>query len=83
MLTQAELAALPASLATSWNLGKADVYPATSGKRCAGEYIRYRLNDHDTYLLMDDDNDLGAIPTPACLGLILAHPSEYLSKLVF
>jgi len=54
------LAELPAELTYSFNLGMADVYPKTSGKDKAAEYImaKWGAPAADCALLCDDDNDL-------------------------
>lgn len=48
-------------LASSFNLGKADVYPATSGKAPAVARLMRRLHadPRECVALFDDDNDLG------------------------
>lgn len=58
---EAELAALPAELTSSFNLGVADVYPATSGKAAAALHLMKRLGAAPEHcsLMCDDDNDLG------------------------
>ena len=49
-----------AGLISTVNLGKADVYPATSGKARAAEYLAkyYGVPLSSCALLCDDDNDL-------------------------
>ncbi|GMH34193.1 hypothetical protein BSKO_02027 [Bryopsis sp. KO-2023] len=44
----------------TWNLGRADLYPKTSGKLNAGLYIMKHFNAHPSncVFLCDDDNDL-------------------------
>lgn len=48
-------------LASSFNLGKADIYPATSGKAPAVSRLMRRLHadPQECVALFDDDNDLG------------------------
>lgn len=48
-------------LSSSFNLGKADVYPSTSGKAPAVSRLMRRLHAHpkECVVLFDDDNDLG------------------------
>lgn len=57
---RAALASLPPCLASTFNLGCADVYPATSGKRAVAEHVALRLGIRlaDAAFLCDDDNDL-------------------------
>lgn len=53
---------LPAlGLSSSFNLGKADIYPRTSGKATALSRLLPRLFLHPSQcvVLFDDDNDLG------------------------
>ncbi|KAK9813115.1 hypothetical protein WJX72_009286 [[Myrmecia] bisecta] len=52
---------LPAGLASSRNLGAADVYPVSSGKEKVAMYLLEKFNASlETALFMcDDDNDLG------------------------
>ena len=56
----AALATLPPGLTSTYNLGKADVYPSTSGKAAAGVYIaaRFGASPADVVFLCDDDNDI-------------------------
>uniref|UniRef100_A0A061SLR9 Sucrose phosphatase-like domain-containing protein n=1 Tax=Tetraselmis sp. GSL018 TaxID=582737 RepID=A0A061SLR9_9CHLO len=56
-----ELAALPPELACSFNLGMADVYPATSGKEMAAKWLmdKWGAAPGSCSLLCDDDNDIG------------------------
>lgn len=56
----AALARLPPTLASSRNLGCADVYPATSGKAAVGAYVadKLGLSLKSAAFLCDDDNDL-------------------------
>lgn len=51
---------VPNQLATSFNLGKADIYPKASGKANAASHILHNLNVHpnDAVALFDDDNDI-------------------------
>lgn len=69
--TEAELdevlSALPPCLASSRNLGCADVFPVTSGKEAVGRYVAASLGVdlRDCAFLMDDDNDL---PLAAAVG---------------
>ena len=55
---------LPAELASSYNIGLADFYPATSGKQNAAAYIVEKLDSdlQASFLLCDDDNDMGRLP---------------------
>ena len=62
---------VPPGLAYAFNLGHADVFPATSGKENAAAYImdRFDATPATSFLLCDDDNDLGAraaSATPSC-----------------
>ena len=52
---------LPPDLASSYNIGLADFYPATSGKQNAASYIVDKLQSdlQSSFLLCDDDNDMG------------------------
>ena len=56
------LADLPEQLTSSFNLGVADVYPASSGKAAAALHLMQMLDarPEQCCLLCDDDNDLGA-----------------------
>ncbi|KAJ8904040.1 hypothetical protein NDN08_000570 [Rhodosorus marinus] len=71
-----ELKAL--NLATSFNLGKADIYPSTSGKANAANCVLgiLELTPEDSISMFDDDNDveLGALTGRAFLPG-LTHPS--------
>ena len=53
---------LPEGLAYAYNLGHVDVFPATSGKENAARYLmgRFDASPASSFLLCDDDNDLGA-----------------------
>lgn len=72
------LASLPPSLASSKNLGCADVFPATSGKEAVGRYVAAALGVPlgNCAFLCDDDNDL---PLAAAVGRAFVvgatHPS--------
>jgi 3-deoxy-D-manno-octulosonate 8-phosphate phosphatase KdsC-like HAD superfamily phosphatase len=57
---QAAVAARPACLATSTNLGIADFYPKASGKEGAAAYLmeKFGVPASRCALLCDDDNDL-------------------------
>ncbi|KAG2432634.1 hypothetical protein HXX76_008974 [Chlamydomonas incerta] len=57
---QAVVAAAPAGLASSFNLGAADFYPDTSGKVMAARHLmaRFGAAAPDCSFLCDDDNDL-------------------------
>ena len=57
---------LPKDLASSYNIGLADFYPATSGKENAAQYIVERLGSKldAAFLMRDDDNDMGATICP-------------------
>ena len=48
-------------LTSSYNTGKADFYPSTSGKQNAAQHIvdKFGSNLKDAFLLCDDDNDMG------------------------
>ncbi|PXF41569.1 hypothetical protein BWQ96_08714 [Gracilariopsis chorda] len=50
----------PLSLASSYNLGKADLYPAQSGKANAARHILQlrQIDSKDAVALFDDDNDI-------------------------
>ena len=52
---------LPKDLATSYNIGLADFYPATSGKENAAKHIveKFASNLDASFLMCDDDNDMG------------------------
>lgn len=52
---------LPEGLASSFNLGMADVYPANSGKKNAALYLMRHFGSHpdSCCFLCDDDNDIG------------------------
>jgi len=62
--TEADLQAvtqnLPPTLASSFNLGVADIYPATSGKDLAAQYLmrKFGLDPQRSVSMGDDDNDL-------------------------
>lgn len=65
--TAADLQLIRASLASqsltsSFNLGSCDVYPASTGKEGAANYLMHKwgVRAADCVLLCDDDNDLGA-----------------------
>lgn len=53
---------VPEGLSYAYNLGHVDVFPATSGKENAARYLMDRLDaaPASSFLLCDDDNDLGA-----------------------
>ena len=53
---------VPEGLAYAYNLGHVDVFPATSGKENAARYLmeRFDASPASSFLLCDDDNDLGA-----------------------
>eukprot|EP00891_Asterochloris_glomerata_P008333 jgi/Astpho2/8333/fgenesh1_pm.00122_%23_16_t len=55
------LQSLPEELATSYNLGLADVYPAISGKHNAAKHLLevFKASADSAVLMADDDNDLG------------------------
>ena len=55
------LKGLPDGLATAFNLGHADVFPATSGKENAAKYLmsKFDADPSSSFLLCDDDNDVG------------------------
>uniref|UniRef100_A0A7S1XIB5 Trehalose-phosphatase n=1 Tax=Erythrolobus australicus TaxID=1077150 RepID=A0A7S1XIB5_9RHOD len=73
----AKVAARP-GLASSMNLGKADVYPAKSGKRNAAAEIlrRENISAAESAAMFDDDNDieLGELCAHAFLPSV-THPS--------
>ena len=54
------IANLPPQLACSFNLGMADIYPSSSGKENAGEYLmrKFGFTREDSISMGDDDNDL-------------------------
>eukprot|EP00879_Flechtneria_rotunda_P015474 GHRR01016182.1.p1 GENE.GHRR01016182.1~~GHRR01016182.1.p1 ORF type:complete len:201 (+),score=88.50 GHRR01016182.1:1365-1967(+) len=58
---QAVIAARPSCLASTFNMGAADFYPATSGKEAAAAHLmqRFGVPAERTIFLCDDDNDLG------------------------
>ena len=51
---------LPPQLASSFNLGMADIYPSSSGKDKAAEYLmqKFGFPKEDSISMGDDDNDL-------------------------
>ena len=53
---------VPEGLTYAFNLGHVDVFPVTSGKENAAKYImeRFDASPASSFLLCDDDNDLGA-----------------------
>ena len=55
------LQSVPEELATSFNLGLADVYPAVSGKHNAAKHLLevFKASADSAVLMADDDNDLG------------------------
>ena len=55
------LQSVPEELATSYNLGLADVYPAISGKHNAAKHLLevFKASADSAVLMADDDNDLG------------------------
>lgn len=57
---QAALDEVSPYLTLSFNLGSADVYPATSGKAHAAQFLMRRLGAQPAHcrLLMDDHNDI-------------------------
>lgn len=61
---QAALDVVSSGLTCSMNLGACDVYPKTSGKDKAAEFIMHRLGADPEHcrLLCDDHNDLRAPP---------------------
>jgi len=81
---------LPSGLAFSFNLGCADVYPATSGKSNAASYIaeRFSVSLSSSVFLCDDDNDIDLALrvrrafavgiTSASLGrAVVEHPQQF------
>ena len=52
---------LPPGLISSYNTGKADFYPSTSGKQNAAQHIvdKFGSSLEEAFLLCDDDNDMG------------------------
>lgn len=52
---------LPPTLASSYNLGAADFYPATSGKDMAAQHLmrKFGVDSASCVSMGDDDNDLG------------------------
>lgn len=69
---------LPPEIASSYNIGLADFYPATSGKQNAAAHIVQKLESdlQASFLLCDDDNDMGNIHKPYTLWkwLIMSYP---------
>ena len=55
------LAGLPEGITAAFNLGHADVFPSTSGKENAAKYLmsRFDADPSSSFLLCDDDNDIG------------------------
>lgn len=53
---------IPEGLIWAFNLGHADVFPATSGKENAAKYLmdKFDAAPSSSFLLCDDDNDIGA-----------------------
>jgi len=72
---------LPAlNLSSSFNLGKADIYPSTSGKAAAVARLLPRLFLHpdQCVALFDDDNDLGMatlLQAGRRIAVSITHPS--------
>lgn len=66
---------IPEGLRWAFNLGHADVFPATSGKENAAKYLmqKFDASPSSSFLLCDDDNDLGEqackppLPLQACV----------------
>eukprot|EP00438_Fugacium_kawagutii_P021610 Skav212194 [mRNA] locus=scaffold754:597444:598430:- [translate_table: standard] len=54
------VSSLPSQLASSFNLGMADIYPSSSGKDKAAEYLmaKFGFAREDSISMGDDDNDL-------------------------
>jgi hypothetical protein len=69
---------IPEGLTWAFNLGHADVFPATSGKCNAAVYLMQKFDaaPSSSFLLCDDDNDLGRLPglspLPCCSDPLLA-----------
>ena len=63
---------VPKGLTYAFNLGHVDVFPATSGKENAAMYLmeRFDASPASSFLLCDDDNDLGA-PLASRLGTLI------------
>ena len=59
---KAAMKGIPEGLMWAFNLGHADVFPATSGKENAAKYLMDKFDAAPTssFLLCDDDNDIGA-----------------------
>lgn len=65
-------------LTCSWNLGMADVYPTTSGKAAAAQFLMRRLGAQPAHcrLLCDDANDLGLAAVVGHVYVVgITHPS--------
>ncbi len=67
-------------LSSSFNLGKADIYPSTSGKAAAVArfFPRLFLHPDQCVALFDDDNDLGMATlcqTGRRIAVSITHPS--------
>ena len=62
------LAGLPEGITAAFNLGHADVFPSTSGKENAAKYLmsKFDADPSSSFLLCDDDNDIGEIPITVC-----------------
>ncbi len=88
----AALAALPPSLTCAWNLGAADVFPATSGKAAALRYLAARwgvaADDERCVCMGDDDNDvrmaaaashafLPGVNAPTLAAAVAAQPQRF------
>lgn len=58
---KAAMKGIPEGLIWAFNLGHADVFPATSGKENAAKYLmdKFDAAPSSSFLLCDDDNDIG------------------------
>ena len=89
---QAQLAALPATLRYAYNLGAADVFPATSGKAAALRYVAQRWGiapeSARCCCMGDDDNDIAmtravshaflpGVNAPTLAAAVAAEPGRY------
>lgn len=81
----AALQRLPPGLVSTYNLGKADVYPSTSGKAAAARYMMQKWGAacEDCAFLCDDDNDIelaetvgrAFLPSVSSVRLLAIHAS--------
>ncbi|KAL3148732.1 hypothetical protein ABBQ38_014143 [Trebouxia sp. C0009 RCD-2024] len=74
---------LQPGLTSSYNIGKADFYPVTSGKRNAAQHIvdGFGSNMTDAFLLCDDDNDM-ELAVAVEKAFLLSISSDFVQKTV-